>query len=108
MRIVFGREKLLSSEAEDEIGEKKSDDENYSGEENDQPKVRVFGVVKMSEGEEVFHGRLDAISPTGGRLRSGDSFRRSASLWPERSSMLKQALAELESKRRDAPEEADR
>jgi hypothetical protein len=44
-------------------GDEKDYDKGYAGEHNDQPKVRVFGVAKMSEGEEAFHGWLDAISP---------------------------------------------
>lgn len=67
MRIVPWREKSLSSYAKDQIGKEEDNDKGYSGKENDQPEVRVFGVVKVSEIEVVFHGRLDAISSTGGR-----------------------------------------
>ncbi len=67
MRIVPWREKALSSYAKYQIGKEEDNDKGYSGEENDQPEVRVFGVVKVSEIEVVFHGKLDAISSTGGR-----------------------------------------
>ena len=64
--MVFGREKLLSSDAEDQIGDEKDNNESYSGEQNDQPKVRVFGVANVSEVERVLHAMLDAVSPAGG------------------------------------------
>lgn len=76
--MVFGREKLLSTDAEDQIGEEKNNDEGYSGKQNDQPKVRVFGIANVGEGEWVLHATLDAISPAGGELRTGDSVRQHA------------------------------
>ncbi len=57
------REKPPSISSQHHIGDEKNNDKGYAGEENDQSKVRVFGVAKMSEGEEVFHEWLDAISP---------------------------------------------
>ena len=76
--MVFGREKPLSSNAEDQIGDEEDNDESYSGEQNDQPKIGVLGVANVSEGEWLLHARLDAVSPAGGELRTGDSVRQHA------------------------------
>ena len=104
--MVLGREKLLSSDAEDEIGEEKDNDKGYSGEENHQPKVWVFRVANVGEGERVLHATLDAVLPAGGKLRPGDSVRQHGWGRRGRNSKLEQALREPECRCRGVPGEA--
>jgi hypothetical protein len=49
VRVVLGREELLSFFTEDEISAEEDDNKSYSGKQDDKPEVRIFGLGMFAD-----------------------------------------------------------